>query len=60
MIAAIITAVASAAAFFLGIFFKKAQDNSKTLKNMGKYNQEVQKIEAQIDTRSDIEVLKKK
>lgn len=56
---AILMAVASAAAFFLGIFFKKAQDNNKTLKNIKKYNKMVEKINT-VDSRSDIEVLKRK
>lgn len=60
MFSAMLLALASVTAFFLGMFFKKAQDNSKTLKNMDRYNKEVEKINAQSDTRSDIEVLKKK
>ncbi len=60
MLSAILLAASSAVAFFLGIFFKKAQDNSKTLKNMDKYNKKVEKINIQTDKRSDLEVLKKK
>lgn len=60
MLSAILLAVGTATAFFLGIFFKKAQDNSQILKKISQYNKELEKINSLEDLRSDEDVLKKK